>query len=87
MVDWNVKTSPVYDGVRKEFKFENGYGASVVRHSFSYGGKKGLWELAVLDKNGDLCYDTPITSDVIGHLNDPEVDRILEEIKRLPDAN
>jgi len=87
MVDWNVKTSPIHDGVRKEFKFANGYGASIVRHSFSYGGNKGLWELAVLDKNGELCYDTPITDDVIGHLNDPEVDRILEEIKRLPDAN
>jgi len=42
MVDWNVKTSPIHDGVRKEFKFANGYGASIVRHSFSYGGNKGL---------------------------------------------
>jgi len=86
MVDWNVKTYPIHDGVGKEFKFENGYGASIVKHSFSYGGKKGLWELAVL-KDGELCYDTPITSDVIGHLNDPEVDRLLEEIKRLPNAD
>lgn len=70
-------------GERKFFKFDNGYGASLVRCPGSYGYEDGLWELAVL-KNGELCYDTPITDDVIGRLNDPEADAILEEISRLP---
>ena len=71
------------NGIQRIYKFENGYGASVVMHNGSYGGKKGLWELAVLDEAGELCYHTPITQDVIGHLNDTELQKILEEIKEL----
>lgn len=71
------------NGVQKVYKFENGYGASVISHDYSYGGKKGLWELAVLDSDGSLCYDSGITEDVLGHLNDPEVDRYLRKISQL----
>lgn len=74
---------PEVDGYQLVYKFDNGYGASVVKHNFSYGGKKGLYELAVLDKDGGLCYDTPITEDVIGHLTMGEVDKILVEISYL----
>ena len=65
------------------YEFPNGYGASVVKHRGSYGYDKGLWELAVLDFDGSLCYTTEITNDVIGHLNDPEVDRLLRRIEQL----
>ena len=74
---------PEVDGYQLVYKFDNGYGASVVKHNFSYGGRKGLYELAVLDKDGGLCYDTPITEDVIGHLTMGEVDKILVEISYL----
>jgi len=74
---------PDMNGYQLIYKFDNGYGASVVKHDFSYGGKKGMYEIAVLDKEGDLCYDTPITSDVIGHLNMAEVDKILVNISHL----
>jgi len=37
-------------------------------------------------KGEELCYDTDITSDVIGHLNDPEMDAVLRQIERLPNA-
>ena len=70
-------------GIQREYKFENGYGASVVMHNGSYGGTKGLWELAVLDSEGSLCYHTPVTQDVIGNLNDSEVQKYLTEIKEL----
>jgi len=69
-------------GIQKVYKFPNGYGASVIQHKGSYGYQKGLWEVAVLHE-GELCYDTKITNDVIGHLNDPEVDNILRRIKLL----
>ena len=55
----------------------------MVKHSYSYGGKDGLWELAVLDSDGALCYHTPITQDVIGYLAWPNVEGILQEIKEL----
>jgi hypothetical protein len=74
-------------GIQKLYSFPNGYGASVVKHEGSYGGGKGLWELAVINnisEDGfDICYDTPITNDVIGWLNDPEVDRLLYLIRDL----
>ena len=72
-------------GERKLFQFDNGYGASLVRCPYSYGWEDGLWEIAVL-KDGDICYDTPITDDVIGRLNDPQADEILERIAQLPPA-
>ena len=62
-------------------KFDNGYGVSVI--SDGYGSESGLKELAVLH-NGGICYDTPITSDVIGHLTDTEVMEIIEQVKQLP---
>ena len=70
-------------GIQRIYKFENGYGASVVMHNGSYGGDKGLWELAVLDEAGDLCYHTPVTQDVVGYLNDTKLHAILKEIQEL----
>jgi len=74
---------PELNGYELVYKFDNGYGASVVKHDMSYGGKSGLYEVAVLDNEGELCYDTPITNDVIGHLNMSEVDKILVNISHL----
>lgn len=69
--------------IGKIYKFENGRGASVVSHQYSYGGEKGLYELAVLDENGNLDYTTPITNDVIGWLTWEEVIDLLRKIKEL----
>ena len=82
MNDYLIETNSHYGGVQKVYQFENGYGASVIKHKGSYGYLKGLWELAVL-KDGELCYTSEITDDVIGHLNDPQVDRLLRKIKEL----
>lgn len=82
MKNYLAETNKHMGGIQKVYSFPNGYGASVIKHKGSYGGNVGLWELAVL-KEGELCYDTEITNDVIGHLNDPEVDRILNQIKEL----
>ena len=78
-----VENSNVYGGTQRIYKFPNGYGASIIRHKGSYGFKDGLWELAVLDSTGTLCYDTSVTNDVIGYLSDEEVILKLNEIKGL----
>lgn len=75
--------SALYSGDQYKFSFENGYGASVIQHEYSYGGNEGLWELAVLDFAGDLTYDTEITDNVIGYLNEREVEELLNRIKSL----
>lgn len=78
-----TETRSLHDGVQRRYVFPNGFGASVVRHSFSYGSEQGLWELAVTDENGKLTYDTPITDDVIGHLDDDAVHDLLAAIAHL----
>jgi len=77
-----IETKEYANGVQVVHEFPNGYGASVIRHDFSYGGKDGLWEMAVL-KEGDLCYNTHITNDVIGYLSDADVKSTLKEIEQL----
>lgn len=74
-----------YDGlgVRHRYHFANGYEASVVQGPHTYGGSSGLWEVAVCTSSG-LCYDTPITDDVIGWCDDAKVAELLMKIAALP---
>jgi hypothetical protein len=90
MTTFNDLIFETYDGgasIRKgkcaRIHFDNGYGASVVSHSFSYGGALGLYEIAVL-RGDDLVYDTPITSDVVGFLSEDDVTEVLKQIQQLP---
>jgi hypothetical protein len=64
-------------------QFPNGYGASVVQGPHTYGGKDGLYELAVFGKDGEITYDTTITNDVLGYLSEAEVEKTLLDIKNL----
>ena len=70
-------------GVQALIQFENGYGASIVSTPYTYGGKEGLYELAVFGKDGHISYDTPITNDVLGYLKPEEVTDILQKIQSL----
>jgi hypothetical protein len=70
-------------GKKARMAFENGYGVSVVSHTYSYGGKDGLFEIAVLDKDGDLTYDTPVTNDVIGYLTEEDVTDVMKQVQEL----
>jgi len=69
------------------FRFDNNYGASVIKGEYSYGGNRGLYELAVIywlgDEEWHLCYSTEITDDVIGYLEVEEVNELLDRIKAL----
>lgn len=84
-----VMMRSVYDGVQYLFRFKNDYGASVIKHGGSYGYRKDMWELAVVKFNSDdmndwdLNYDTDITNDVIGYLDDKAVRDLLTQIKEL----
>lgn len=64
-------------------QFPNGYGASIVQGEHTYGGKDGLYEIAVFGKDGHISYSTPITDDVLGYLSEEEVEKTLTDIKNL----
>lgn len=71
------------DGIQYKYYADNGYGASIIQTTGSYGSKQGLWELAVLDSTGEITYNTPITDDVLGYLTEEEVNETLKKIKKL----
>ena len=55
---------------------------SVIRSFMTYGGSEGLFELAML-RNDRCVYDTPITNDVIGWLDEEGVLDVLEDVQRI----
>lgn len=71
------------DGLRGRIIFENGWGISVIQNPFSYGGSDGLYEIAVLDKDGEISYDSGLTEDVVGYLTEDEVSDWMEKIQKL----
>lgn len=92
MQDYVVIDRAVNGGVQMVYKFENGYGASVVRFPFSYGGYLGLWEMALLkfknSEDGELLWEIVYREDfaggdVAGHLSDKDVTELLMWIKSL----
>lgn len=66
-----------------KMNFENGYGVSVLLGSMFYSNGIDTYEVGIL-KNGSLCYDTPITNDVIGYITADEVNEIMRKIQELP---
>lgn len=63
-------------------RFDNGYGISVVKGNMFYSNGIDTHEVGIL-KEGVLCYDTPITDDVIGYVNADEVSNIMKQIQEL----
>jgi hypothetical protein len=74
---------PCMVGKKSRMQFDNGYGVSVISHTHSYGGRNGLYEVAVLDSDGNLTYETPVTNDVIGHLTEQDVTDIMKQVQEL----
>jgi hypothetical protein len=85
MEKYLVLERPLYDGHQKIYFFENGYGASVVNHSYSCG-----TELAVIQGNINdwrICCRKLILDDdddgILGYLTKSEVEKYLKRIKEL----
>ena len=67
-----------YGKNQTKYSFPNGYGASVISG-------EGIcqFEVAVLEADGSLCYNTEITDDVIAGLDVEGVYKILDKISHL----
>lgn len=69
--------------------FDNHYGVSVVRGPYTHGGRKGLYELAVIymapgDRESKIVYDTPVTNDIMGYLTPDNVTDVMAQVEALP---
>ena len=76
-------------GISAHHIFPNHYGVSVIKGPYSYGGKEGKYELAILvmkpdDIYSELCYDTLITNDVMGYLTPEDITNIMKQVSELP---
>ena len=72
-----------YQGV---ITFDNNYELSIIRHNSSYGGKMGLFEIALSKGESSICMP-PITADgdtVNGYLTKEQVIEIIEMTGDLP---
>jgi len=81
-----LPSNQINDGIQYLSFYPNGYGASIVQHKYSYGHDQGLWELAVIkgtEEDWNICYDTTITSDVLGYLSEADVEDVLLQIEAL----
>ena len=76
--NYTVERKDIHDGTQIIYRFPNGYGASAVEHFFSYG-----LEIAVLDSNDKITYDTQITDDVIGYNTPESAAEIITQISKL----
>ena len=68
----------LHGGVQTIVFFDNGYGASVVKHRFSYGNKGVLFEIAVI--KGDRKKWHIILS---GYQSSEDIDKVLKQIEKL----
>jgi len=72
-LDWK----PHRAGFIAQGNYENGYGISILPE---YDGCH--YEVAIL-KNGKICYDTPITNDVLRFVDVDGVHQIILKVKNL----
>lgn len=63
-----------------EYKFPNGWGASVIRGAVSMGD----WELAVIGRDGHLNYDHPVSRGDVVRGEEEEIAEWLRLIKETP---
>lgn len=83
-MSWTMteKEHELHGGVHRHYHFGNEVVVSAIRTSFSYGGKEGLWELGVVNKEGWLTKQVFPWSedDVIGWLSDEELLQRVNEV-------
>ena len=78
--DLVFKPHSIGRGQHAVLEFDNGYGVSVLLGDLFYSNGIDTYELAVL-ANDCVCYDTPITDDVVGHITEDEVTEIMEKLQ------
>ena len=77
----NISETTISGNKRAKLFFKNGYGISVL---FNQNDKE--YEVAVLkgvEESWHICYNTPVTDDVIRCIRSREIDNLMKEIQEL----
>lgn len=84
--EYQYQVREYLDGIQVIFKLDNGYGISAVNHSYSYS-DQDTYEVAVLRFNSDndweICYNTPITDDVLCYCSPETIEETLKSLNNL----
>jgi len=72
-----VEHPSTFGGVYCKMMFDNGYGILV------YDGKFNLYEVDVLDKDGEITYNTSITKDTFTNADVNKINDIMIQIQNL----
>ena len=70
-------------GIQAWVPFRNGFQVSVVKHQYSYGGEKGLYEIGVFNAASRMCDPLGWGDDVKGWLTPQDVEQELKLIEAL----
>lgn len=81
--DLKFKAHPVGNGTIARMMFDNGYGVSVIFGDMFYSNGVDTYELAVVDKNELLIYDTPVTDDVECWKTADEITELMKQVQEL----
>lgn len=74
----------ITDIKQARMEFSNGYGISVLLGGYGiYSNGVDTYEVAILH-NGELCYDTGLCDDVLGHQTESEITELMVKIQQLP---
>ena len=77
----------IKDAKQARMTFENGYGISVLLGGDGiYSNGIDTYEVAIL-YNDELCYDSGLCDDVLGHQTEGEITELMEKIQLLPNKN
>jgi len=90
--DLNFNTHRRKGGIYAKHTFRNGFGVAIYRYTNtlmngvidegSLGSLEGLFE-AYITKNGKVTFDTPLADDVLGHLNEDQIEDLLSVVEVL----
>ena len=68
----------------KRINFDNGYNLSIVCNMMSYGSTDGLFEVALIDNDGNFIYDDALGFEhgCRGYLDFQQVAAVIEEVRQ-----
>lgn len=80
-VKFTIMNRPGCAGVCGKIPLDNnGLEISIIMNEMSYGGLRGLWEIAVFNKDGQVSLEC-LDHDVVGFLTFPELEKKIQEIQ------